>query len=204
MDDIDALRAQLRWAGRRAVADGLAVGSGGNVSARHRDGGFVVTTAGAWLDELGDDEFVVVPAGGPAPASASSEWQVHAAAYEARDDALVVLHLHPQTAVLLDALGHRLRRVTTDHAFHVRQVRATPFRIPGTAAVATAVGEALRDCDVVVLRHHGCVVVGATVREAYARAINLEQAAVTTWRGLALGVDPPEVAAELLERLDRI
>lgn len=180
------------------MRDRLVVASGGNLSLRV-PGGFVVTAAGAWLDALGPDDLVEVADGAPVPGAASSEWQVHAAAYRARPDAGAVLHLHPPTAVLLDALGERIRLVTTDHAFYVGAVASTPYLPPGSAAVAEAAGAALAGADVVLLRRHGCVVVGADERAAYRRAVNLEQAALATLAALRLGREPPETDPGSLE-----
>jgi L-fuculose-phosphate aldolase len=134
---------------------------------------------------------VAVRDGAPLPAGVSTEWQVHAAAYRARPDVGAVLHLHPQHAVLVDALGERIRLSTTDHAHYVREVRTTPYLPPGTAAVAEAVARQLAGCDVVLMSRHGCVVVGPDERTAYRRAVNLEQAAAATLTALRLGRDLP-------------
>jgi ribulose-5-phosphate 4-epimerase/fuculose-1-phosphate aldolase len=182
----------LIWAGRRVVGAGLVAGSGGNLSARLAGADeCVVTSAGAWLDELDGAAFSVVGLDGrrvgghPDP---SSELAVHLAAYRARPDVTAVLHLHPQMSVLLDALGHPIRLITTDHAFYVGTLRTTPWLPPGSRQVADAVAAALADgADVVMLGHHGCVVVADTVEVAVKRAHNLEEAAVATYRALTLG-----------------
>lgn len=184
---------QLVTVGRKAVAAGLVIGSGGNLSAREPGADTcVVTASGTWLDELDRESFSVVRisdgmvvGGHPTP---SSEVPLHLATYLVRPDVNAVVHLHPQTSVLLDALGHQIRLLTIDHAYYVREVRSTPFIQSGTQELADAGAAAVADgCDCVILGHHGCSALGTTVEEAHKRAANLEEAARATLTMLQLG-----------------
>ncbi|HVB28119.1 MAG TPA: class II aldolase/adducin family protein [Mycobacteriales bacterium] len=195
----DDLVVALTEAGRRAGAAGLVVGSGGNLSARKADGDeCVVTARDSWLDSLGGADFSVVAIADGSlrrgHGRPSSELGLHLAAYRSRPDARAVIHLHPQTCVLLTALGHPIRLVSTDHTYYVRQVATVPYLPPGSDALADAVAAALGDgSDCVVLSHHGCCVVADSVGLALRRAVNLEEAARLTYRALLLGAnDLPE------------
>jgi len=187
--------------GRSAVSAGLAVGSGGNLSARLPGGDTCwVTRAGTWLARLTPADFIEVPieasigAGsyGSAPMDGdgvppSTEVALHLATYRVRPDVNCVIHLHPQVAVLLDALGERIRLITTDHAFYLRRVARVPFHAPGTAELAEAAAGAVADgTNCVILAHHGCSVLGADVAMAHRRASNLDEAARLTYRALML------------------
>lgn len=211
------LRDQLVHVGAAVVKAGLVVGSGGNLSAREPGADDVwVTGAGTWLDRLDRSDFCQVsiatgavaggesppttdgsaPVGVPVPRSAgrravrpTSELALHIATYRARPDVNAIVHLHPQTAVLLDALDEPIRLVTTDHAFYLRAVKRTPFHAPGTAELATVAAEATRDgTDCVILAQHGCSVLGPSVELAHKRAFYLEEAAALTFRALSLGM----------------
>ncbi len=184
---------QLAAVGRKAVAAGLVIGSGGNLSARLPGADqCVVTCSGSALDELTPEQFSLVGiadgdvrGGHPVP---SSEVPLHLATYRVRPDANALVHLHPQTSVLLDALGHPIRLLTIDHAYYVREVRSTPFIQSGTPELAQAGADAVADgCNCVILGHHGCSVVGDTVDLAWKRANNLEEAARATLTMLRLG-----------------
>jgi ribulose-5-phosphate 4-epimerase/fuculose-1-phosphate aldolase len=211
------LRDQLAHVGRDVVRAGLVVGSGGNLSAREPGADVCwVTAAGTWLDRLERTSFVkvaiadgsVVP-GGSAPAGGhgphpTTELALHLAAYLTRPDVNAVVHLHPQTVVLLDALGERIRLVTTDHAAYVRRVVSTPFHPPGSPQLAAAAASAVADgTNCVVLAHHGCSVLGDSVEMAHRRARNLEEAARLTYRAYAVGAlaTLPECPAEFVDRL---
>ena len=206
----DDLVRQLIVVGRKAVAGGLVLGSGGNLSARLPGADTcVVTCSGSWLDELTPADFSIVGiadgqlrGGHPRP---SSETLLHLATYRVRPDVNAVVHLHPQTSVLLDALGHEIRPLTIDHAYYVREVRSTPFVQSGTRELADVGAAAAADgCDCVVLGHHGCSVLGDTVETAHKRAVNLEEAARATLTMLQLGDTttrcPPEYLATVRAR----
>jgi len=193
------LRDQLAHVGYDVVQAGLVCGSGGNLSARILDEDACwVTASGAWLDRLSRTTFapVRISDGSPAVVGAlpppriepSSELALHLALYRARPDVNAVIHLHPQTALLLDALGEHVRIVTTDHAFYLRRVSTVPFRLPGSTELASLTAAMAADgTDCLVLSQHGCVVMADSVELAHKRARNLEEAANLTYRALAAG-----------------
>jgi L-fuculose-phosphate aldolase len=200
----------LAGLGRRVVAAGLVVASGGNLSARVAGAdppGIVVTPRGWPLDELDPATLPIVGLedGSDLTATASpptTELAVHLAAYRARPDVSVVVHLHPPMATLLHALGRPIRRITTDHAYYVRRMAEVPFLHPGSDELADAVAAALGEADVVLLRHHGCVVVADTFDLALSRAANLEAAAVATYRSGRMGDGTTECPPEHLARVE--
>ena len=209
------LRDQLAHAGYDVVQAGLVCGSGGNLSARIPDEDAIwVTASGTWLDRLSRNTFTAIRVSDGSPATVgsvppprlepTSEIALHLALYRARPDVNAVIHLHPQTALLLDALGEHIRIVTTDHAHYLRRVSTVPFRLPGSAEVAALTAAMAADgTDCLVLSQHGCVVMGDSVELAHKRARNLEEAASMTYRALAAGRlenlrDCPE---EFLDRL---
>ncbi|GAB3118464.1 class II aldolase/adducin family protein [Glaciibacter psychrotolerans] len=182
---------QLIAAGRTVVERGLALASGGNLSARvPGSDSFIVTRSGAWLNSLVPDDFSVLgPDGQVISGSAhpSSEWKLHAYSYQARPDANAIVHVHPQMAVLLDALGAEIRLITLDHAYYVRSVGRTPYYPNGSDELARTAAEQAREHDCVIQGNHGCSTLGANVEMALRRALNLEEAATLTYRALALG-----------------
>jgi ribulose-5-phosphate 4-epimerase/fuculose-1-phosphate aldolase len=209
------LRDQLAHVGYDVVQAGLVCGSGGNLSARIPDEDACWASAsGAWLDRLSRTTFVAVQTSDGSPAAIgalpparvapTSELALHLALYRARPDVNAVIHLHPQTVLLLDALGERIRIVTTDHAFYLRRVATVPFRMPGSTELAALTAAMAADgTDCLVLSRHGCVVMADSVELAHKRARNLEEAAMLTYRALAAGrLDTlGECPEEFLDRL---
>ncbi|MFI5495348.1 class II aldolase/adducin family protein [Actinoplanes sp. NPDC051859] len=211
------LRDQLAHVGYDVVQAGLVCGSGGNLSARIPDEDACwVTASGTWLDRLSRTSFAPIRIADGAPATLgagalpaprlapTSELALHLALYRARPDVNAIVHLHPQTALLLDALGEHIRIVTTDHAYYLARVSTVPFRLPGGAEVAALTAAMAADgTNCLVLSQHGCVVMADTVELAHKRARNLEEAAQLTYRALTLGrLDSlREVPEEFLDRL---
>ena len=194
------LRDQLAHLGYDVVQAGLVVGSGGNLSAREPGGDTCwVTAAGTWLDRLSRSSFVSIQVddGSPAPVvepygarflPPTTELALHLAVYRARPDVTAVVHLHPQTVLLLDALGERVRLLTTDHLYYLRRVASVPFRSPGSVELAGLAAAAVADgTDCVVLSRHGICVVADSVELAHKRVRNLEEAARLTYAALAAG-----------------
>jgi ribulose-5-phosphate 4-epimerase/fuculose-1-phosphate aldolase len=154
-----------------------------------------VTASGSWLDRLGESDFVRVriadgsqiapQPGGTAP---SSEVALHLHTYRVRPDVNAVVHLHPQSVLLLDALDEPVRLVTTDHAFYLRRVVRVGYHHPGSVVLASEAAAAVADgANCVILAHHGCSVLGETVELAHKRVRNLEEAAQLTYQALLLG-----------------
>jgi L-fuculose-phosphate aldolase len=198
-------RDQLTHVGGEVVRAGLVVGSGGNLSARVPGADeFWVTAAGTWLNLLDRASFVRVRIADGATVDdaaypPTSELLLHLATYRRRTDVAAIVHLHPQSVLLLDALNEAVRLVTTDHVAYLRRIVTAPFRLPGTAELADEAADAAADgTNCVILSHHGCSVLADSVELAHKRALYLEEAARLTYRALALGrVDdlaacPPE------------
>lgn len=205
MTDRRSIAEGLLAQGHKLVGAGLVVGSGGNLSSRLPGGeSFLITPSGYSLAELTPDDLVVVGLDGTveeSPRRPSSEWQMHAEAYRARPDARVVFHLHPPVSTTLHAVGREIRHLTTDHAYYVRDIRSVPFMHSGTLELAQAVAARLAETDVVLLKHHGCLLVADSLDLAYQRAMNLEAAAMATYRAVMLGDETTVTPPEYMERI---
>jgi len=201
----DDLIEQLADVGRSAVAQGLVLASGGNLSARLPGSDeFLVTGTGTYLDRLDAGSFSLVGLDGELRGGnrdRSSEWKLHQRTYLVRPDVNAVIHLHPQYCVLLDALGHQVRLISLDQAYYVRKIARVPYFPSGSDELADAAAEAARGCNAVILGFHGCSCLGDTIAMGFRRAQNLEQAATVTFRCLQLGNTDLTFPPEWFERL---
>ncbi len=204
MSDIDEICLELARVGRTAVSLGLVQASGGNLSARLDESTYVITGAGTWLDRLERTDFAVMDLGGnvlSSDAAPSSEWRLHQQSYLRRPDVSSVVHVHPQHAVLLSVLRRDIRLLTLDHAYYVKSVGYTDFHPNGSVELAQTAAEQLAEHNCVVMRHHGCTTVGDSIDMAFRRALNLEEAAMATYRSLLLGDETATFPAEQFEQL---
>jgi L-fuculose-phosphate aldolase len=201
----DAMADGLIALGRRVVAAGLVVASGGNLAARLPDPDRILVTPRGWaLDELDSAVLAIVGLDGSQVSGAyapTTELALHLAAFRARSDAAVCLHLHPPIATLLHALGRPIWRITTDHAYYLRRLAVVPFLQPGSDQLAQVVATELAGADIILLRHHGCLIVADSFDVGFSRAANLEAAATASYRAHLLGgvvtECPPEFIAEV-------
>ena len=202
----DELLEQLCEAGALAVQRGLVLASGGNLSGRMpgSDEAFVTAT-GTWLDRLDPGDFSVIRIGSGevvgGAGTPSVEWKLHQRTHQERSDVNAVVHLHPQHAVLVDALGHQVRLITLDHAYYVRSVGRCPYFPAGSQEIADASAEVARDHNAIILAHHGCSAFGDSVGMAFRRAMNLEEAATATYHLLAIGNTDLEFPKGWLDKL---
>lgn len=126
---------------------------------------------------------------------------MHALTYSARPDVHAIIHLHPQTALLVDMLGEPIRLTTLDHQYYLRSVGRTDFLPSGSDELAQAAAEQAVTHDAIVMAHHGSTALGGTVEMALRRALNLEEAALMTYRLLLAGNTTAGFPPEYVDRI---
>ncbi|MGW4232625.1 class II aldolase/adducin family protein [Streptomyces sp. NPDC004980] len=168
------------WAGvvataRRTAAEGLVVGTSGNVSARV-GGTVLVTPTGVPYDRLGPDDAVGVDLEGRqvlGELAPTSELPLHLAVYGSTRAAAVV-HTHAVHATAVSTLVTEVPLVHYAAAMLGGPVRTAPYARYGTPELASHMLAALRDRTGCLLRNHGTVTYGDTLEEAYDRTAQLE------------------------------
>ena len=161
------------------VRRGLTWGTAGNLSVRLGDGRFLVTAAGARLDDLSPDALVTCPVDGEAEEGdgrrPSVETGMHRAVYAAVPEAGAVLHASAPYTTLVACSRLRVPvRMNTDGMVYVGPVARVPFRHPGTPELARAAARAARRSRVLLLSNHGSLVWGASPDEVLTRTEALE------------------------------
>ncbi|MGR7001055.1 class II aldolase/adducin family protein [Yinghuangia aomiensis] len=193
--------ARLIDTGRDSVDAGLVLATGGNLSARvPGTDTFAVTGTGCRLDRLTPSDFAVMTLDGSVlrGAEPSSEWRLHQRTYQVRPDTGAIVHVHPEYAVLVDAMGERIRQVTLDHVAYAPVVERIPFHPNGSTALA----DAAADAPPRRLRRPGAprlLDAGPHPGRGPARCAQLESAARYTYRMLLRGDRMTEFPVELRE-----
>lgn len=177
---------------RLLVERGLMAGLSGNLSVRLSGGLILMTPAGGRKDEYAPADLALVDlTGRPLRGSTamSSEGHMHLAIYRMRPDVGAVVHAHPPVAT---ALGIAEREpcldITAEGAAFVGAVKTVPWILPGSAELASAVGDAAAGCNAMILRHHGAVCLGCHLSEAVSRMESLEHVSRVYQAALALGM----------------
>ncbi|MER8087440.1 class II aldolase/adducin family protein [Streptomyces sp. NPDC094048] len=160
---------------RRTAADGLVVGTSGNVSARV-GGTVVVTPSGVPYERLGPEDAVGVDLEGNrvlGELAPTSELPLHLAVYR-NSDAAAVVHTHAVHATAVSTLVPEVPPVHYAAAMLGGTVRVAAYARYGTEELAENMLAALRDRTGCLLQNHGTVTHGATLEEAYDRTAQLE------------------------------
>ncbi|WP_435129529.1 class II aldolase/adducin family protein [Actinacidiphila sp. bgisy144] len=175
--------AQQTWsdvvdAARRTVADGLVVGTSGNVSALVGDDLVLVTPTGVPYHRLGPGDLVGVDLASGRQVRGelrpTSELPLHLAVYRGTP-ARAVVHTHAPHATAVSTLVAELPAIHYMAAELGGPVRVADYALYGTPELADAVLHALRgDRTACLMRNHGMISLGDTLDRAYDRGAQLE------------------------------
>ena len=198
--ELNVAREQLVAYSSRLVADGLAVGSAGNLSVRCGD--FVaITPSGIDSGELTPADIAVIGLDGAevdAPEVPSTETPMHLAIYAATNAAAIV-HTHSPEVIALSASRDELPAIHYAITALGGPVRVAPYVRFGSAGLADAAGQALNDRRAAILRNHGAVCYGRDLRAAYGNALLLEWLARVYRLALSYGEPQTLTEAQLAE-----
>lgn len=182
-------RDDVAAAARRLAADGLLVGTAGNVSMRVRDL-VAVTATGVVLAECAAHDVVLVDHagalvdGGLVP---TSELELHLGVYADQPDVGAVVHTHAPWSTAVACVLDELPVLHYQQLLLGGAVRVAPYATFGSADLATGVRAALDGRQAALLANHGSVTVGATLDKAVEHAVLLEWLAALHHRASALG-----------------
>ncbi len=189
---LDALKEEVCAQNHELPANGLVVGSGGNVSGRDPETGLIVIKpSGVKFAKLTPDTMVVVDIDGKVIDGArkpSVDTGVHLYIYKHRDDVRGVAHTHSPYASSFAARGERIPAVLTPIT-HIlgRDVPCSRYATPGEVDTGAAIIEAAQGGYAALVKAHGVFTMGASATEATSIAMYLEEAAMTTHLAMLRG-----------------
>jgi len=196
-------------AARQMAASGLVTGAGGNVSVR--DGELMrISPSGFAFEDAEEEHYPGISietgdleSGQHRP---SSEALMHLYIYRVRPEVNAVVHTHPKMTIALTSSGHDLRPMFADYYVYLRSnVPHVPYVTVTTEELARVVERSFRapDCYGMILRNHGAITVGASVKEAAFRTAAIEEQAFIQWHALQVG-EPTYLSAEQCAELDAL
>lgn len=167
-------RTEVLEAARAIHQSGLVVATSGNASARCSGPGgedlMAVTASGRDYGSMTLDDIVVVDwEGDPVHGEAipSTESLMHARIYRSRPDVHAVVHTHSVYASALAVAGEPIPPLIDEMVVHLGDtIRVADYAFPGSEELAASVVAALGERNAVLLKSHGAVGVGHTMREA--------------------------------------
>jgi L-fuculose-phosphate aldolase len=196
-------RREVADASRRLAAEGLVLGTAGNVSAR-ADELVAITPTGATLAGLEPEQVPVVDLDGEVVDGAlapTSELDLHLGVYR-RYEAGAVVHTHAPMATALSCVLEELPCVHYQMLLLGGTVRVAPYATFGTEELAGAVLDALEGRTAALMANHGAVAYAADAAAAVELSLLLEWACTVYWRASAVGT-PRVLDAEQREDVVR-
>lgn len=184
------IRKELCRYGKLVIEKGLAAGPGGNISARQDD--FVyLSPSGFALDEIKENQWVKLDLktgkqyGKLKP---TCEISMHLGCYLERQEIRAVIHTHPPVTLGLISAGIGLKPFYPDFvAILGREIPMVEYVIPAGEEIREAVVEKIKKYNVVLLKNHGVVCVGETLKEAFTRAWMVEETSKMQIIGMTAG-----------------
>jgi L-ribulose-5-phosphate 4-epimerase len=202
---LEKLKEELLQANLELPRNKLVAWTGGNVSARDQETGFVVIKpSGIRYVELRSEDMVVVDLDGKiveGKLKPSSDTGSHLYIYRHRTDVGGIVHTHSRYATAFAALGKPIPCVLTAMADEFGgPIPCGRFALIGGEEIGKVVIESIGKSAAVLLKNHGVFSIGKTSTEAVKAAVMTEDAAATVWMAMQLGT-PENISFENIEKL---
>jgi L-ribulose-5-phosphate 4-epimerase len=177
--------------------------SGGNLSCRASESHVVVTPSGMSYAEIGPGDMVVVTLDGTV-VEGSRRPSVDTTAllhiYARLPEVRAVIHTHQVYATAVGLVAPRLPAIATTLVNAVLgDVNVAPYASAASIDMGVLAVEHLKGRRAVILKHHGVITVGETIRQALYAAVYLEDAARMYLAARSIA-EPPELSAEQVQR----
>ena len=182
--NIDNLKKEIIKIGKDSSSFRYVTTVGGNISVKVEDNIYLITATEISLDELDFYNIVLINQKGELIEEGlkpSKEAGLHLEIYKKRKDVKAIVHLHPIVSTTLATIDEPITPVCGEQIFFLgNKIGIIPYLKAGGEDLKNRVAKELSDCDVVILKNHGSVSVGSTLKEAYYRTVKLEMAAYAT------------------------
>jgi L-fuculose-phosphate aldolase len=204
------LRSAIVETGKIAYGSGLMISNDGNISVRLADGNILITPSGVCKGRISPQDLLVVDTSGrlikPAvdPAlKASSEQPMHLEVYRQRPDVRAVIHTHLVFAnALVISKGSVRMDVIPEAAVAFGSIPVTDYAMPSSTQNADAIRDLIARHNVIMIRNHGSLTVGANLEEALILLERLEHVSMTLTFAELLGEVKP-LPPELLKAISQ-
>lgn len=204
---LETLRAQIWKLHLELPKNNLVSWTGGNVSGRDPETGYVVIKpSGVRYEDLRPEHLVVLDMEGRAiegDLRPSSDTASHLYIYRHRPDICGIVHTHSPYATAFAALGRPIPVYLTAIADEFGgPIPCAGFALIGGEQIGQEVVKSIGASPAVLLKNHGVFTVGTSAEAAVKAAVMVEDVARTVWIALQIG-RPEEIPAEQVAKLRR-
>jgi L-ribulose-5-phosphate 4-epimerase len=162
-------------------SSGLIALSGGNVSVRKENGDIIVTPSGTSYETMREDDLIVFNASGDRIEGTLRE-SVDTVAlkyiYDQLPEVNAIIHTHQPYATAVGLIGDKFPAALTTLAnVTLGEVNVAPYCSAASLDMGVQAVKYLGGKRAVILKHHGVIAVGGTLKEALYAAVYMEEAA---------------------------
>jgi L-fuculose-phosphate aldolase len=183
----DTEREALADVCRRLAAEGLVIGTAGNVSTRAGEH-VLATPTGCTFESVSPDDMSVVELDGEVvDGEPTSELGLHLGVYRAMDWADAVVHTHSPMATAVGCVVDELPAIHYAMLALGGSVRVAPYATFGTEELHSHVMRALDGRTAALMKNHGTLNCGASLDAALDGALLLEWACSLYWHAVQIG-----------------
>jgi L-ribulose-5-phosphate 4-epimerase len=202
---LEAIREELLELHQELPKNELVMWTGGNVSIRDPETGYVVIKpSGVRYERLKSDDMVVVDLNGnviEGSLKPSSDTASHLYIYRHRPDINGIVHTHSPYATAFAAVGREIPVYLTGQADEFGgPIPCGGFALIGGEEIGKIVVAEIGSSPAILLKNHGVFTIGPTGEAAVKAAVMVEDVARTVWLALQIG-EPDEIPDEQIAKL---
>lgn len=171
------LKEEIIEIGKRLYNFRLVAARGGNLSARIKDKSILITSSGACLGELKEEDILQVKFSEEATDRApglTTEFPLHNLIYQ-NFQVQRIIHCHPPLINAYYAVYDKLESITFENKLFLGKVPVVSQDTPNVSR-PEVVGEALKTNNIVVIKNHGVVCIADEFSDAFYLIEELEEA----------------------------
>ena len=204
---LETLREQLYQLHLELPKNQLVAWTGGNVSARDPESGYVlIKPSGLRYEQLRPEHMVIVDLDGKViegKLKPSSDTASHLYIYRHRSDVGGIVHTHSSYATAFAAVNKPIPVYLTAQADEFGgPIPCGGFALIGGEQIGRVVIESIGNSPAILLKNHGVFTIGVDAESAVKAAVMVEDIARTSWLALQLG-KPDEIRSEDLIKLHK-
>lgn len=179
---------------KKMQKEGLVIGPGGNTSIKDNNDIMWISPSGIPFEAMEVNDFVPIEISSgkllDTRLMPSSEVPLHLQVYKVKEDINCIFHAHPPHVIVLSAVNIKIEPLFPDFIVYLgKKVPQIPYVKPCTEEMGSLVADKIKDNDCVacILKNHGAVSVGKSVKEAYIRMQVLESASEILFKAKLIG-----------------
>lgn len=188
VDRISTLRSELVTFSKRIYERRLSSGICGNISLRVPDSKelMLIKASGQSFMDANAHDFLLTDMDGnvyDGKGKPSMELAFHAGIYQARADVCAIIHGHASYSTAIATVMESLKVITVDAEVGLKEIGFVEYAGAGTKELANLVTDVFKKetINTALLRRHGFIAVGESLKQAYYLADTLEEYAKTAY-----------------------